>query len=107
MKSREERIENIGKTVKAANEDESRKSVYTIKNWRGKPLYRKIIQIDSEYLMFRIENSRTEIQQLAHIRKNSLPKDFFSDPESPLVQQAQEEILTSMVRGKGKDYWRI
>jgi hypothetical protein len=103
MKSREERIENIRKVVEAANKDESIKSYYTIKNWRGKPLYRKIVRIDSEYLMFRIENSRTEIQQLAHIRKNSLPKDFFSDPESPTVQQAQENILTDMVRGKGKD----
>lgn len=103
MKSREERIENIRKVVEAANKDELIKSYYTIKNWRGKPLYRKIVQIDSEYLMFRIENSRTEIQQLAHIRKNCLPKDFFNDPESPVVQQAQEDILTDMVRGKGKD----
>lgn len=103
MKSREERIENIRRIVKAAKEDESLKSYYPIKNWRGKTLYRKIVQIDSEYLMFRIENSRTEIQQLTHIRKNSLPKDFFDDPESALVQQAQEQILTDMVKGKGKD----
>jgi hypothetical protein len=103
MKSREERIENIRRTHKAAIEDETLKGVYTIKNWRGKPLYRKIIQVDSEFLMFRIENSRTEIQQLAYIRKNSLPSDFFNDPEASLVQQAQEEILTDMVMGKGKD----
>lgn len=103
MKPREERIDKIRKVLKVANEDESLKSYYNIKNWRGKPLYRKIIQLDSEYLMFRIENSRTEIQQLAHIRRNSLPKSFFNDPESPLVQQTQEEILTAMVKGKGKD----
>lgn len=103
MKSRQERIENIRRIVKTATEDQSLKSYYPIKNWRGKPLYRKIVQIDSEYLMFRIENSRTEIQQLTHIRKNSLPKDFFNDPESALVQQAQEQILTDMVKGKGKD----
>ncbi len=103
MKPREERIETIRKILETANKDESIKSFYPIKNWRGKTLYRKILQIDSEYLMFRIENSRTEIQQLTHIRKNSLPKDFFSDPESPMVQQAQEDILTEMVRSKGKD----
>jgi len=107
MKSREERLESIKKVVKTAKEDESLKSYYTIKNWRGKPLYLKIVQIDSEYLMFRIENSRTEIQQLAHIRKNSLPKDFFNDPESPITQQAQEEILTDMVKGKGKDLLEV
>ena len=103
MKSREERIENIRKVVKTANEDESLKSFYPIKNWRGKTLYRKIVQLDSEYLMFRIENSRTEIQQLSFIRKNSLSKDFFGDPESPIVQQSQEDILSEMVKGKGKD----
>lgn len=103
MKSREERIEYIRRVVKTAEDDSSLQSYYTIKNWRGRPLYRKIVQIDSEYLMFRIENSRTEIQQLAHIRKHSLPKDFFNDPESPFVQQAQEEILTDMVKGRGKD----
>lgn len=103
MKSREERIENIRKIVKTATEDQSNKSYYQIKNWRGKPLYRKIVQIDSEYLMFRIENSRTEIQQLTYIRRNSLQKNFFNDPESALVQQAQEQILTDMVKGKGKD----
>lgn len=66
-------------------------------------MYKKIVQIDSEFLMFRIENSRTVIQQLAYIRKNNLPKDFFSDPESPRVQEAQENILIEMVKGKGKD----
>ncbi len=104
MRTRPERIEHIRKVVKAANEDESLKNYYTIKKWRGKsPLYRKIIQIDADYLMFRIENSRTEIQQLAYMRKRSLPSDFFSDPESLLTQQAQEELLKEMFTSKGKD----
>jgi hypothetical protein len=103
MKSREERIEYIRRVHKAALDDNISKNYYTIKHWRGKPLYRKVIQIDSEYLMFRIENSRTEIQQLSYIRSKSLPSDFFNDPESYLVQQAQEEILINMVRNKGKD----
>lgn len=103
MKSREERIEHFRKVVKAANDDDTNRNYYTIKNWRGKPLHRKIISIDSEYLMFRVENSRTEIQQLAYLRKSSLQKDFFSDPESPRVQEAQEEILIDMVKNKGKD----
>jgi len=102
MKSREERIEYIQRVTDAANEDNSNKNFYTIKNWRGKPLYRKIVQIDSEYLMFRIENSRTEIQQLAHIRKNTLNKDFFSDPESINSQEAQENILINMDKGTGR-----
>jgi len=102
MKSRAQRIEYINKVVEAAKKNELH-DFYTIKNWRGKPLRRNIVRIDSEYLMFRIENSRTEIQQLAYIRKNSLPKDFFRDPESPAVQEAQQEILTDMVKGKGKD----
>lgn len=103
MKSREERIEHIRRVFKATNEDETIKNYYTIKNWRGKPLYRKIIQIDCEFLMYRVENSRTEIQQLTYIRKNSLSKDLFNDPESYFAQQAQEAILIEMVRSKGKD----
>jgi len=104
MKSREERIEHIRKVFKVANEDQSLTNYYTIKQWRGKSLYRKIIQIDSEFLMFRIENSRTEIQQLTYIRKNALPINFFNDPEALLVQEAQENILIEMVRNKGKDF---
>ncbi|EHP50062.1 ParB/RepB/Spo0J family partition protein [Odoribacter laneus] len=103
MKTREERIEYIRKSKQVAEEDSSNKNYYTIKQWRGKPLHRKILSIDSEFLMFRIENSRTEIQQLAYIRKKALSKDFFNDPESYYVQEAQEEILLEMVRTKGKD----
>lgn len=103
MKSREERIEHIRKVHKAANDDQTSKNYYTIKQWRGKPLYRKIIQIDCEFLMFRVENSRTEIQQLSYIRKHGLTKEFFNDPESYLTQQAQEDILIEMIRAKGKD----
>lgn len=103
MKPREERIEHLRKVVKASNADDAIKSYYTIKNWRGKPLHRKIISIDVEYLMFRVENSRTEIQQLSYIRKNTLSKNFFSDPESSRAQDAQEEILIEMVRSRGKD----
>ncbi|WP_257667285.1 ParB/RepB/Spo0J family partition protein [Parapedobacter tibetensis] len=103
MKPRAERIEYIRRVTKVAEEDNSNKNYYAIKSWRDKPLHRKIVHIDSEYLMFRIENSRTEIQQLAYIRKNSLGKEFFNDPESPVVQQTQQEILTEMVKGKGRD----
>jgi hypothetical protein len=103
MKSREERIEHIRRVLKSANDDNTLKNYYTIKHWRGKPLFKKIIQIDSEFIMFRIENSRTEIQQLAYIRKHGLSKDFFNDPESLLAQQAQEDILLEMIRSKGKD----
>lgn len=103
MKTREERIEYIRKSKQVADNDSSNKNYYTIKQWRGKPLHRKIVSLDSEFLMFRIENSRTEIQQLAYVRKKSLAKDFFNDPESYYVQEAQEEILLDMVRSKGKD----
>lgn len=103
MKPREERIEHIRKVHKVAFDDPSLTNYYTISNWRGKALYRKIIQIDSEYLMFRIENSRTEIQQLAFLRKHALSIDFFGDPESLQAQQAQEDILIEMIREKGKD----
>lgn len=103
MKSREERIEYLRRVVKVAHEDDSNKNYYTIKNWRGKSLSLKRIQIDVEYLMFRLENSRTDIQQLAYIRRKSLSEDYFGDPESANAQNSQEEILLEMVKSKGKD----
>lgn len=103
MKPRQERIEHIKKVFKTANEDQTVQNFYSIKNWRGKPLFRKVISLDSEYLMFRVENSRTEIQQLSFIRSNSLPANFFTDPESAKAQEAQEKILLDMVKGKGKE----
>ena len=103
MRPRAERIEYLKRSVKVANDDDTNKNYYRIKNWRGKPLSLKRIQIDVEYLMFRLENSRTTIQQLAYIRSNDLNEDFFSDPESANAQNAQEEILLKMARTKNKD----
>jgi len=94
MKDISQRIEYIRQRNEAAKKEENR-ATYTIKNWRGKIiLYPKIIQVDVEYLMYRIENSRTEIQQMAYLRSNpTLPKNLFSDPESSMAQEAQEVIL--------------
>ena len=101
MKAREERIEFIRHACKAA--DRENVSNYIIRHWRGTRLNRRIIRLDSDYLMFRIENSRTEIQQLAYLKKKNLPENLFNDPESYAAQKAQEEILLEMVVTKGKD----
>lgn len=70
---------------------------HTVKGWRGKnKLNLLIIQLDSEMLMFRIENSRTRREQQAYIRKHNLADDYFADPESSEVQEAQEAILLEM-----------
>jgi len=103
MKSRQERIEHIKRSCEATNKEKSPNS-YPIKYWRGGRLNRNIIRIDSDYLMFRIENSRTEIQQLAYIKRNSSPKELFDDPESLAAQKAQQEILLEMIKSKGKDF---
>ncbi len=106
MKSHNQRVEYIRKRVAAAKKEENTPT-YTIKNWRGKhTLYPKIIQVDVDYLMFRLENSRTEIQQLNYLRTHpSLPKDLFSDPESEQAQEAQEEILNEINKASGKEFF--
>lgn len=107
MKSYSQRTEYIRQRNDAAKKDQNRPA-YPIKNWRGKrePMYLKIIEIDTDYLMFRLENSRTEIQQLKYLRENpSLPKNLFSDPESMTAQAAQETILTQINRAAGKDFY--
>ncbi len=105
MKSYSQRVEYIRKLNEAAKRDESRPA-YPIRNWRGKNiLYPKIIQVDVDYLMFRLENSRTEIQQLTYLRTHpTLPKDLFSNPESDMAQGAQEAILTQINKSAGKDF---
>ncbi|WP_343604334.1 hypothetical protein [Fluviicola sp.] len=105
MKDRIQRIEYIRKSQEAADRDQNRPT-HTIRNWRGKNiLYPKIIQVDVDYLMFRIENSRTEIQQMKYLRENpTLPRDLFKDPESSLAQEVQEAILSQINKSAGKDF---
>ncbi|MCK6463063.1 MAG: hypothetical protein L6Q29_04605 [Candidatus Pacebacteria bacterium] len=105
MKDHKQRIEYLRKALKVANEDTTNQNIYTIKNWKGKPLHKKVISVDIDYLMFRIDNSRTEIQQLRYLRENpTLPKSLFDDPESSKAQDAQEFILIEMIKAKGKDF---
>ncbi|MBK9636723.1 MAG: hypothetical protein IPO63_02500 [Bacteroidetes bacterium] len=109
MKNITERIEYIKRALKVANEDISHREYYTIKNWRSKqsnPLHLKVIRIDCDYLMFRIENSRTEIQQMKYLREHSgLPSDLFKDPESSNAQEIQEIILNQINKNAGKDFF--
>src|SRR5688500_4678692 len=107
MKNLSQRIEYIRKRVEAAKK-ESDRPTYPIKNWRGRkePYYLPIIEVDTDYLMYRLENSRTEIQQLAYLREHpSLKLTLFDDPESPQAQEAQEAILNKLNREAGKDFF--
>jgi len=104
MKDRAQRIEYLKHAVKSANEDTTHLNNLKI-NWRGKPLWKKVISVDIDYLMYRIENTRTEIQQLKYLREHpQLTKKLFEDPESKMAQDAQEEILLSMIKSKGKEF---
>lgn len=107
MKNLSQRIDYIRKANEAAKRDADRPT-HPIKNWRGKnTLYLKIIEVDVDYLMYRLENSRTEIQQLFYLRTHpSLPKNLFSDPESSIAQEAQEEILNQINKEAGKDFFK-
>jgi len=101
MKAREERIEQIRQACQAA--EKSNAPTSPIKPWRSVRLDRKIIRLDCDYLMFRVDNSRTEIQQLTYIKKKGLSEDHFNDPESYTAQKSQEEILLEMIHTRGKD----
>lgn len=105
MKSIIERISflRVAKNEADAKRDNIRTK--TINNWRGKELVLRIFNIDSDFLMYRIDNSRTIRQQLKYLRNHpDLKDDFFSDPESMLVQKAQEEILLDMIKLSGSDF---
>jgi len=105
MKDHTQRVEYIRLRNESAKKDND-KPTLAIKNWRGRNiLYPKIIQIDVDYLMYRIENSRTEIQQMKYLRDNpTLQRNLFLDPESSQAQEAQEEILNRINKAVGKDF---
>lgn len=106
MKNLEQRIHYIRQQNEAAKKDTLRPT-YPIKEWREKktPLYLKIIQLDVDYLMFRLENSRTEIQQLRYLRANpALPPNLFENPESSIAQEAQEAILNIINKEAGREF---
>lgn len=70
-------------------------------------LPRTIISVPNEYLMYRIQNTRTRRQQLRYLRNHpDLPKDLFLDPESQRAQDAQESILLGMIDTTGQDFAR-
>ena len=100
------RTENINKRLIVASKD-SERATYPVRNWQGdKTLNPKIIRIEIKNLMYRIENSRTEIQQLAYLRQHpELSKDIFKDPESETAQLAQEEILNEINNEAGQDFF--
>ncbi len=96
MKSRPERIEVI-KTRADAILKKGGAFTHKIK-YRNTANALPVIKLETEYLGYRLENSRTIRQQKGYLRENtSIPKDFFDDPESAHAQQVQEEILYKMV----------
>lgn len=104
MKNRIERIERIRSAKQASENDNVNIRTKSI-NWRGPLINLRVIRIDSELLMYRIENSRTIRQHLKYLREHpELPRSLFADPESSLAQNAQEEILIEMVRATGKEF---
>jgi hypothetical protein len=94
MKTPLQRVEYVRNTLIQKKPDNPTSPV----TWRGKRTYFDIVQLDVDYLMFRIENTRTTRQQLEYLEKNpNLNQNFFDDPESPQVQDAQREILLDVI----------
>jgi|GEM_PF-1180939 len=96
MKNRIDRIETIKSRVEN-NKRTPGSPTYKLK-LREESTFLPVIKLEVDYLLYRIENSRTRRQQKGYLRLNSdLPSDFFADPESKQAQSAQEEILLGMV----------
>ena len=97
------RIEQIKKSLQSAKGGQNI-ATYTVRPWRNSELVCPIITVHANFLRYRIDNSRTTIQQLAYLRNHpELSPDLFDDPESSLTQNAQEKILLEMVLNK-KDF---
>ncbi|MCB8949166.1 MAG: hypothetical protein H6653_14225 [Ardenticatenaceae bacterium] len=106
MKSRIERIEHIRNVVEALKgSDKLQWRTHTISSWKGKNLTLPIVRIDADYLMFRIENTRTYRQQLKYLRSHpESPINLFEDAESSAAQEAQASILLEMIDSSGQEF---
>lgn len=103
MRSRQERINYIARTAEGcSSEDNERERV----PWRGGELHLPVLQLDISYLMFSIQNFRTNRQQIEYQVSHNETPEIFSDPETTLAQEAQYEILNELLETSGKDFLR-
>ena len=102
MKCLNERIHEIQIAKKSAENDNQRISKRMM--WRGKQRIFTSIRIETDYLMYRIDNSRTMWQQIAYKKNHPEVKDIFKDPESKIAQESQEKILLQMLNVSGGQF---
>jgi len=76
MKTRIDRIETIKSRVET-NKKNPGSPTYKLK-FREESNFLPVIKLEADYLLYRIENSRTRRQQKGYLRVNTgLPTDFF------------------------------
>ncbi|MHB8807632.1 MAG: hypothetical protein ACYC59_08630 [Anaerolineaceae bacterium] len=101
MKSLNQRVDHIRNQINEIEKERNQGKeieTFTIKSWRDSKLTRPIIRLHVDYLMYRIENSRTFREQLQYLQQHpDINQNFFKDPESLEVQKIQEEILLNMI----------
>jgi hypothetical protein len=66
--------------------------------FRGETIALRRIRIETGFPLYRIQSGRTHRAQSAYLERHpQLGKNFFDDPEEPVVQKAQHEILLKMI----------
>lgn len=92
---RKERERKIAEEVKHS-EQQQRFTPY-----RGDSIDLRVIRIPSEYLIYRVANGRTAVEQMQYIARNELARDYFaSGEEDSSVQLAQHKILLRMSKDR-------
>jgi hypothetical protein len=72
----------------------------------GSMLTLPIKKIPIEYLVYRLNNMRTTVEQLEYISQNDLEQDYFkSHQESDTAQLAQHQILVEMSKSAIANIW--
>ena len=87
------------KKILLEHEDQSADAETFRIHLNGKKYRCPIINIDPQYILFRLDNTRTIGSQLQHATERDLPDDFFdsSKSEHKEVQEQQFEILKKMI----------
>ena len=94
-----QRIDYIEKKRKAA--EENRNSAKFQIPWQGGVLDLPIINVEKDFLRYRLENGRTQRKQLEYVERPGIDNNLFSDPESEKAQSAQHQILKEMAVDEG------
>lgn len=99
MPEKKSRVQALKEQLEAAERSKDR-ATFDVP-FRSKRQAFPKINVKVDFPLYRIQSGRTHRKQAEYLERHKKPKEFFSDPEDPRVQKAQEEILLQLIDEEG------